>query len=91
MSQYKLKLYIISNDMKSRKAEENILSICNEYLDGLCDLEVIDIERHPDKAEEAGILAVPTLIKKEPLPESRLIGALDFKSRVLAGLGIQAK
>ena len=76
------------NSLTSVEAISTIKEICNENLQGHCQIEIIDIQKDPDKAEEAGILAIPTLIRKWPLPETRIIGALSVKTRVLAGLGI---
>lgn len=65
-----------------------IESICKEELGGDCEIEIIDIEKDPDRAESEAIMAIPTLIKRKPLPELRLIGALSVRTRVLAGLDI---
>jgi circadian clock protein KaiB len=82
-------LYISKQSRASVEAEAMLRSICSEYLTGSkCQIEIIDVLAEPDKAEEAGIMAIPTLIRKSPLPACRLIGALTIKSRVLAGLGI---
>ena len=67
-----------------------LTTICQEQLKGEYHLEIIDIQKFPDQAEEAGIMAIPTLIRKWPLPVTRLIGALTVRSRVLAGLGISS-
>ena len=48
-----------------------------------------DRER-PDLAEDALILATPTLVKESPLPGRRLIGDLSDTHRVMAGLHLPA-
>ena len=88
MSKHILELYVNGSSLTSVEAIETLRSICEENLQGNCDVEIIDVQKNPERAEEAGILAIPTLIRKWPLPESRIIGALTVKSRVLAGLGI---
>lgn len=88
MAQYQLQLYISGETQVSLKAIEIMTIICNDHLHGDCDIETIDILKDPEKAEEEGILAIPTLIRKWPLPEIRLIGALSIKTRILTGLGI---
>ena len=88
MVKYSLQLYVNGNSLTSVEAINTLNEICNENLNGHCEIEIIDIQKDPDKAEEAGILAIPTLIRKWPLPENRIIGALSIKTRVLAGLGI---
>ena len=91
MTNYWIQLFINRNSPASAGAVENLTTICEKYFAGNYTLEVIDIAQDPDKAEEAGILAIPTLIRKWPQPEIRLIGALTFQSRVLSGLGIVIK
>ena len=91
MVKYSLQLYVNGNSLTSVEAINTLNEICSENLNGHCEIEIIDIQKDPDKAEEAGILAIPTLIRKWPLPESRIIGALSIKTRVLAGLGIGAE
>jgi circadian clock protein KaiB len=91
MVKYSLQLYVNGNSLTSEEAKNTLNEICNDNLKGNCVIEIIDIQQDPDKAEEAGILAIPTLIRKWPLPESRIIGALSVKSRVLAGLGISSE
>lgn len=88
MSKYALQLYINGKNHVSTQAVDILTSICQEKLNGEYYLEVIDIQQYPDRAEEAGIMAIPTLIRQWPLPVTRLIGALTVRSRVLAGLGL---
>lgn len=88
MSRLTLQLYVNGRSHISVQAIDLLKEICQENLPGGYDLEIIDIQQHPDRAEEAGILAIPTLIRSWPLPITRMIGALTIRSRVLAGLGI---
>ena len=88
MHKYDLQLFVNGNSLTSTEAIEMLQGICKENLNGNCELEIIDVQQDPDKAEEAGILAIPTLVRKWPLPEIRIIGALSVKTRVLTGLGI---
>jgi len=90
MKKFVLQLYVNGNSLTSVEAIETLRTICKDNLQGNCELEIIDIQKDPDRAEEAGILAIPTLIRKWPLPETRIIGALSIKTRVLTGLGISA-
>jgi circadian clock protein KaiB len=83
-------LYINGHSSNSVQAVDTLLEICKENLKGKYQLEIIDIQKDPDRAEEAGIIAIPTLIRLSPTPISRIIGALNVRSRVLAGLGISS-
>ena len=55
------------------------------------DLQVIDICQQPVLTEGEQIIAVPTLIKKLPVPLRRIIGDLSNRERVLIGLDLRPK
>lgn len=88
---YVLKLYITGATRRSQKAITNLNSICEEYLQGRYDLQVVDIYQSPVLAKDADILAAPTLVKQLPLPVRRLIGDLSERGRVLVLLDLKAK
>ena len=70
-NKYLLRLYICRSTPKSALAVTNIKRVCAEYLDGRYRLEVIDINKHASLARDEQIVAVPTLIKRLPLPLRR--------------------
>lgn len=45
--------------------------------------------RDPQAAEDNQILATPTLIRRSPLPERRLLGDLSPTQTVISVLGLQ--
>lgn len=84
---YILWLFIINNQPNSARAVINIKTICEKHLKGRYKLDIIDLNQQPTLALSEDIIAVPTLIKKFPLPEIRLIGDLSDTESVLKGLG----
>jgi circadian clock protein KaiB len=88
---YLLKLYVTGTSARAEQAIENLRHICEHDLSGLYDLEIIDVLEHPDLAEEAKILATPTLIKQLPPPLRRVIGDLSNKEKVLLGLDVRPR
>ncbi len=68
---------------KSVQAIENIKRICEEYLPGRYQLEVVDIYQYPIFAKDGQIVAAPTLIKELPPPLRKLIGSMADTERVL--------
>ena len=88
---YVLRLYISHSTLKSQRAVVNIKRVCEEHLKGRYDLEVIDIHRHPNLARDEQIVAVPTLIKRLPLPLQRLVGDMSDLNRVLLGLDLRRR
>jgi len=87
-SEYHLSLFITGTSPNSVRAINNIKSICEEHLNGNYELEIIDVYQIPERAQREQIIALPTLIKRGPLPERRLVGDMSDKSKVLRGLGI---
>ena len=88
---YVLRLYIAGMTTKSKQAIQSISQICQEHLKGRCELEVIDVFRHPVLAKGEQIIATPTLIKKLPLPLRRFIGDITETERILLGLDLRPK
>ncbi len=41
------------------------------------ELEEIDVKADPERAEVNRVVAIPTLIRRRPLPECRYLGAID--------------
>ena len=83
-----LQLFIANRTPLSVMAIANLDHICQERLPDRCHIEIIDLQTNPDQATTENIVAVPTLVKKQPLPERRVIGNLANTDRVLLGLGL---
>ena len=88
---YVLRLFIAGLNPKSKLAIENLQKVCDEELEGNCELEVIDIYQQPIFAKEGKIVAAPTLIKELPLPIRRFVGDLSDKEKLLFGLDLRSK
>ena len=86
---YLLRLYITGTTSRSVLALTNLKRICEEYLEGRYELEVIDLYRMPSLAKDEQIIAAPTLIKKLPLPFRRIIGDMSDVEKVLMGLDLR--
>ena len=86
---YILRLYITGSTSRSVLAITNLKKICEEYLEGRYELEVIDLYKNPSLAKGEQIIAAPTLIKKLPLPFRRIIGDMSNKEKVLLGLDLR--
>jgi circadian clock protein KaiB len=86
---YQLRLYITGTTPRSSQAISNIRALCDEFLPGHYDLEVIDIYQQPTEAAKEQIIAAPTLIKELPIPPKRLIGDLSNRDKVMVGLSLK--
>jgi len=85
---YVLRLYVTGMTARAGRAILNVREICDEYLEGRYDLEVIDLYQQPVLARDEQIIAAPTLVKKLPLPLRRIVGDMSERDRVLLGLGL---
>ena len=83
-----LRLYVAGETPKAGTAFKNLRCICEEKLKGKYNINVIDLLKNPQIARDDQILAVPTLVRKSPLPVRNVIGDLSNTERVLIGLGI---
>jgi circadian clock protein KaiB len=85
---YVLRLFITGATPNSIRAVANLKQICEQHLKGKYSLEIIDVYQEHAIAEREQLVALPLLIKKQPLPERRLIGDLSDTDKVLKGLGL---
>jgi len=89
--EYYLRLYIAGTTPRSTQAIKNLKLICETYLKGRYELEVIDVYQSTQEMQPDNIVALPTLIKRLPLPLRRVIGDLSDSEKVLLGLDIVPK
>ena len=85
---WELRLYIAGKTPKSVSALNNLNKYCEEHLQGKYKIEVIDLLLQPQLAEGDQIFAVPTLVRKVPVPIRKIIGDLSNEEKVLVGLNI---
>jgi len=87
---FELRLYVAGQTPKSLRAFANLKKICDEHMGGKCRIEVIDLVKNPRLAREDAILAIPTVVRKLPLPLRKIIGDLSDTERVLVGLQMRS-
>ena len=88
---YVLRLYVTGMTPKSTRAISNLKKVCEEYLEGRYDLQVIDIYQQPTLAKGEQIIAAPTLIKKLPVPLRKFIGDMSDTEKILLGLDVKKR
>lgn len=83
-----LRLYVAGQTPKALTAFKNLTKICEEQLKGKYLIEVIDLLENPKKGAADQIFALPTLVRKLPVPVRKIIGDLSNTERVLVGLDL---
>ena len=86
---YLFRLYVSGSSPRSAMAITNVRKICDHYLSGHYDLEVIDIYQQLAATREAQIVAVPTLIKELPFPPQRFVGDMSNTEKIVIGLKLR--
>lgn len=84
-----LTLFVAGITPRSLSAIENARQLCDEYLKGRYELEIIDIYQEPALAKNAQVIAAPTLVKSLPLPIQRFIGDLSDRDPILVRLSLK--
>jgi circadian clock protein KaiB len=88
VAEYVLCLFVTGATPNSMRAITNIKEICEAHLKGNYSLEIIDVYQQADIAKREQLVALPMLLRKQPLPEKRLIGDLSDTTKVLNALGL---
>jgi circadian clock protein KaiB len=83
-----LRLYVAGPTPKAITAFANLKKICEEQLKGKYSIEVIDLMKNPQLGAADQIFALPTLVRKLPVPVRKIIGDLSDTERVLIGLDL---
>jgi circadian clock protein KaiB len=87
--QWDLCLYVTGQSPKCLRAIENLRQACDKHLAGHYQIEVVDLQENPRRAADDQILAVPTVVRRLPLPIRKLVGDLSDTDRLLAGLQLR--
>ena len=88
--QYELNLYVTGMTPHSTRAIDNLRAFCRRHLEGRHTLRIFDVYQQPSLARDEQLVAAPTLVKRAPLPQRRLVGDLSNHDRVRAALGLPA-
>jgi circadian clock protein KaiB len=87
---YELNLYVTGMTPHSARAIENLRAFCRRHLEGRHTLRIYDIYQQPSLARSEQLVAAPTLIKRVPLPQRRLVGDMSDLERVRMALDLPA-
>ena len=86
-----LRLYVAGQTVNCMRAFANLKQMCETHLAGKYRIEVVDLLKKPQLARGDQILAIPTLVRKLPVPVRKIIGNLSNTERVLVGLDLSPR
>ena len=87
---YFFRLYVAGSTSRSSLAITNVRRICEQYLSGCYDLEVIDVYQQPEVTKTADVIALPTLIKELPFPPRKFVGDMSNTERIVVALKLRS-
>jgi circadian clock protein KaiB len=88
---WELRLYVAGQTSKSVTAFANLKKICEQHILGKYHIEVVDLLKNPTLAKGDHIFAIPTLVRKLPMPIRKILGDLSDTERVLVGLDLRPR
>ena len=88
---YILKLYVAGEEQNSLLAQDNLTHICDEYLNGRCKIETVDVLTDFASALRDSIFVTPTLVLEMPEPRATIVGNLADKERVVSALRLRSE
>jgi circadian clock protein KaiB len=84
-----LRLYVNgTTSLRTIITLQNLTELCEKYLAGRYNLEVIDLIENLELAKEDQIMALPTLVRRSPGPVRKIIGDLANTEQVTTALGL---
>lgn len=84
---WELMLFVAGQSPKSVMAYANLRKACDHYLPGQYRIDLIDLTRgQASLAKQYQVVAIPTLIRKQPDPQKRIIGSLSDLQRLVSDL-----
>lgn len=88
-ARYILRLYVTGTEANSLIARRNLKDICEGFLEGRCDVTVVDVLVDFDSALKEGIFMSPALVLVSPEPKAVIIGNLGDTAKVLSALRLK--
>jgi circadian clock protein KaiB len=88
---WELRLYVAGQSAKSVAAFANLRALCERYLPGKYEIEIVDLLQRPQLARGDQIVAIPTLVRKLPEPIRKIVGDLSNTEKTLVGLQLRPR
>ncbi len=85
---FRLRLFVAGDEPNSAKARSVLGRLCEHYLKGRYEIDVVDVLTDYQAALTDQVMAVPTLFVDAPVGRSVIVGSLSDEEKVLAAFGI---
>lgn len=78
--------YVDSAEL-GRRVQSRLLELCRAN-DVEAEIRIVDVIAEPAAAESGNVVGIPTVVREQPRPRRRVIGALEDSRRVSEALGL---
>jgi circadian clock protein KaiB len=85
LERVRLQLFVAGESLQSRRAIDNLERLRTVDVD----LDIVDVLADPEAAEQARVVATPTVVRLAPAPVRRVVGDLSDLEAVAACLDLQ--
>lgn len=85
-----MNLFIVDSGPRSIATLANLERLCETHMPGRYRICVVDLLKTPERSSIDQIVAVPTVVRRLPLPERRVIGTLGDARHAAAALEMEA-
>lgn len=82
-----LKLFVAGSNPRASEVVRKTKEIVERFTTD-CVVDVVDILDDPDEAEAQRIIATPTLVRLQPLPQRRVIGDISDPQTLIDAFGL---
>lgn len=86
-----LVLFVTGDSSTAAAAIINLRRLVELLGEDRCNVEIVDTQTSPEKADAARVMATPLLVRMSPPPRRRVIGDLSQFAKVATGLGLEAE
>jgi circadian clock protein KaiB len=84
-------LFVANHETEARESVAALSAELDRRLPGQYRIEIIDILRNPERADEAKVFATPMLVRSRPTPPVRILGDFSQPEKVISLLGLDAQ
>ena len=85
---FTFRLYVSGKVPNSLQAIANLTALCDTYLPGRHEIEIVDVALDPKRALAESIFMTPTLVSVSPFPGRKIVGNLSQTEPILQILGL---
>ena len=87
---WELRVYVANEGTRSTLTIANLERLCEQSVPGRYWIQVVNLLKRPELASADQIVAVPTIVRRSPLPERRVIGTLSDSEAAMTALELNS-